>query len=200
MLNPCDTSIFFCDFHSFRTVCLVLESWEWLLCVQTDQMAGQWYAWASGLPPLFDDAKARSALQKIYDFNVMKVKGGRYGAVNGMHPNGRVDETSMQSREIWTGVTYALSAAMIHEGMHEQAFQAAEGVFLAGWSDLGWVTLTPLTIILWNYFHHLLLLLQSCGFWFLYNVLSLQRILILVTFAWGDFFFGGFPIRVVCRV
>jgi hypothetical protein len=31
-------------------------------------------------------------------------------------------------------------------------------------------------------------------------VLSLQRILILVTFAWGDFFFGGFPIRVVCRV
>jgi hypothetical protein len=30
-------------------------------------------------------------------------------------------------------------------------------------------------------------------------VLSLQRILILVTFAW-DFFFGGFPIRVVCRV
>ncbi|CAM6012230.1 unnamed protein product [Sphagnum balticum] len=111
--------------------------------IQTDQMAGQWYAWASGLPPLFDDAKARSALQKIYDFNVMKVKGGRYGAVNGMHPNGRVDETSMQSREIWTGVTYALSAAMIHEGMHEQAFRAAEGVFLAGWSDLGYWFQTP---------------------------------------------------------
>jgi non-lysosomal glucosylceramidase len=53
-------------------------------------MAGQWYAWASGLPPIFDDYKARSALQKIYDFNVMKVKGGKWGAVNGMHSNGKV--------------------------------------------------------------------------------------------------------------
>lgn len=105
--------------------------------LQADQMAGQWYAWASGLPPIFDDYKARSALQKIYDFNVMKVKGGKWGAVNGMHSNGKVDETCMQSREIWTGVTYAVAAAMIHEGMNEQAFTAAEGVFLAGWSDLG---------------------------------------------------------------
>jgi non-lysosomal glucosylceramidase len=43
----------------------------------------------------------------------------------------------MQSWEIWTGVTYVVAAAMIHEGMNEQAFTAAEGVFLAGWSDLG---------------------------------------------------------------
>jgi hypothetical protein len=105
--------------------------------IQADQMAGQWYAWASGLPPIFDDYKARSALQKVYDFNVMKIKGGKWGAVNGMHSNGKVDETCMQSREIWTGVTYAVAAAMIHEGMNEQAFTAAEGVFLAGWSDLG---------------------------------------------------------------
>jgi uncharacterized protein (DUF608 family) len=28
------------------------------------------------------------------------------------------------------GVTYALSAAMIYEGMHEEAFQTANGVFL----------------------------------------------------------------------
>lgn len=101
-------------------------------------MAGQWYAWASGLPPLFDDYKARSALQKIFDYNVMKVKSGKWGAVNGMQPSGKVDETCMQSREIWTGVTYAAAAAMIHEGMNEQAFTAAEGVFLAGWSDLGY--------------------------------------------------------------
>jgi non-lysosomal glucosylceramidase len=111
--------------------------------IQADQMAGQWYAWASGLPPIFDDYKARSALQKIYDFNVMKVKGGKWGAVNGMHSNGKVDETCMQSREIWTGVTYAVAAAMIHEGMNEQAFTAAEGVFLAGWSDLGYSFQTP---------------------------------------------------------
>ncbi|WRX22308.1 Glycosyl-hydrolase family 116 [Theobroma cacao] len=94
--------------------------------IQADQLAGQWYTASSGLPPLFDEFKTRSALQKIYDFNVMKVKGGRMGAVNGMHPNGKVDESCMQSREIWTGVTYAVAANMILAGMEEEAFTAAE--------------------------------------------------------------------------
>eukprot|EP01018_Ginkgo_biloba_P009127 Gb_37177 [translate_table: standard] len=105
--------------------------------IQADQLAGQWYAWASGLPSLFDDDKIQSALQKIYDFNVMKVKGGRMGAVNGMHPNGKVDETCMQSREIWTGVTYGVAATMLHAGMEHQAFSTAEGIFHAGWSEDG---------------------------------------------------------------
>lgn len=105
--------------------------------IQADQLAGQWYAAASGLPDIFDSHKIRSALQKIYDFNVMKVQGGRMGAVNGMHPSGKVDETCMQSREIWTGVTYAAAATMIHAGMKEQAFMTAEGIFIAGWSDEG---------------------------------------------------------------
>ncbi|XP_051129367.1 uncharacterized protein LOC127250240 [Andrographis paniculata] len=106
--------------------------------IQADQLAGQWYTAASGLPDLFDDCKIQSALQKIYDFNVMKVRGGRMGAVNGMHPNGKVDETCMQSREIWTGVTYAAAATMIHAGMMDQAFAAAEGIFTAGWSEEGY--------------------------------------------------------------
>ncbi|GFY92930.1 beta-glucosidase, GBA2 type family protein [Actinidia rufa] len=106
--------------------------------IQTDQLAGQWYTASSGLPDLFDDFKIESALQKIYDFNVMKVRGGRMGAVNGMHPNGKVDETCMQSREIWTGVTYAAAATMILAGMEEQAFTTAEGIFIAGWSEEGY--------------------------------------------------------------
>ncbi|KDP39388.1 hypothetical protein JCGZ_01145 [Jatropha curcas] len=106
--------------------------------IQADQLAGQWYTASSGLPPLFDDSKIRSALQKIYDFNVMKVKGGKMGAVNGMHPNGKVDDTCMQSREIWTGVTYAVAANMILAGMEDEAFTTAEGIFLAGWSEEGY--------------------------------------------------------------
>ena len=35
----------------------------------------------------------------------------------------------MQSREVWTGVTYALSATMLYEGMAAEAFKTAEGVF-----------------------------------------------------------------------
>ncbi|WOH16217.1 hypothetical protein DCAR_0935766 [Daucus carota subsp. sativus] len=105
--------------------------------IQADQLAGQWYTASSGLPNLFDDSKIRSSLQKIYDFNVMKVRGGKMGAVNGMHPDGKVDDTCMQSREVWAGVTYGLAATMIHAGMKEQAFTTAEGIFLAGWSDDG---------------------------------------------------------------
>lgn len=106
--------------------------------IQADQLCGQWYAASSGLPDLFDDDKIRSALQKVFDFNVMKVRGGRMGAVNGMHPNGRVDETCMQSREIWTGVTYGVAATMILAGMVEQGFTTAEGIFHAGWSEEGY--------------------------------------------------------------
>ncbi|KAF6140181.1 hypothetical protein GIB67_028987 [Kingdonia uniflora] len=106
--------------------------------IQADQLAGQWYIASSGLPPLFDEYKIRSILLKIFDFNVMKVRGGRMGAVNGMHPNGKVDESCMQSREIWTGVTYGVAATMILAGMEEQAFTTAEGIFTAGWSEEGY--------------------------------------------------------------
>lgn len=106
--------------------------------IQADQLAGQWYTASSGLPSLFDDCKIKSSLHKIYDFNVMKVKGGKMGAVNGMHPNGKVDESCMQSREIWTGVTYGVAATMILSGMEEQAFTTAEGIFTAGWSEEGY--------------------------------------------------------------
>ena len=105
--------------------------------IQADQLAGQLYMFASGLPPLFEEEKIKTILKKIYEFNVMKVKEGKLGAVNGMHPNGKVDETCMQSREIWTGVTYALAATMIHAGMVEEAFHTAEGIFCTGWSEEG---------------------------------------------------------------
>jgi hypothetical protein len=41
------------------------------------------------------------------------------------------------------GVTYALSAAMIYEGIHEEPFQTANGVFLVSWSEVGLVTFSP---------------------------------------------------------
>eukprot|EP00249_Psilotum_nudum_P025025 c29353_g1_i1 orf=734-3784(+) len=106
--------------------------------IQADQMAGQWYMWASGLCSLFDDNKAQSALDKVFEFNVIRMNGGKMGAVNGMQPNGRVDESCMQSREIWAGTTYAIAATMIYAGMRDKAFVTAEGVFQAAWSEDGY--------------------------------------------------------------
>ncbi|KAF9605135.1 hypothetical protein IFM89_014126 [Coptis chinensis] len=46
-------------------------------------------------------------------------------------------ESCMQSREIWTGVTYGLAATMILTEMKDEAFTTAEGIFTAGWSEEG---------------------------------------------------------------
>ncbi|KAL5559864.1 hypothetical protein UlMin_036075 [Ulmus minor] len=113
--------------------------------IQADQLAGQWYARACGLSPIADEDKMRSALEKVYNFNVLKCKGGSRGAVNGMLPDGRVDMSAMQSREIWSGVTYAVAATMMQEGMVDSAFQTASGVHQAAWSEegLGYSFQTP---------------------------------------------------------
>ncbi|OMO77999.1 Glucosylceramidase [Corchorus olitorius] len=95
------------------------------------------YTRASGLMPIADDDKIRSALKKIYEFNVLKVKGGTRGAVNGMRPEGKVDMSALQSREIWAGVTYAVAATMIQEGMVETGFKTAAGAYEAAWSQQG---------------------------------------------------------------
>lgn len=105
--------------------------------IQADQLAGEWYARASGLEPIADEEKAKSALEKIYDFNVMGINRGCRGAVNGMKPNGEVDLSAMQSREIWVGVTYAVSAAMIQLGMVDMAFKTAFGIYETCWSENG---------------------------------------------------------------
>ncbi|KAI4375849.1 hypothetical protein MLD38_013669 [Melastoma candidum] len=113
--------------------------------IQADQLAGQWYARACGLHPTIDEGRAKSALEKVFNFNVLKLKDGRRGAVNGMLPDGKVDMTNMQSREIWSGVTYALAATMIQEGLSDTAFRTASGVYEAVWSDkgLGYAFQTP---------------------------------------------------------
>ncbi|XP_030955434.1 non-lysosomal glucosylceramidase-like isoform X2 [Quercus lobata] len=113
--------------------------------IQADQLAGQWYAKACGLLPIVDEDKAKRALEKVFNYNVSKLKNGRWGAVNGMLPDGNVDMSSMQSREIWPGVTYAVAATMIHEDMIDMAFQTAVGVYEAAWSKegLGYSFQTP---------------------------------------------------------
>ncbi|GJN39870.1 hypothetical protein PR202_gb29018 [Eleusine coracana subsp. coracana] len=109
--------------------------------IMADQLAGQWYARACGLDPVVDDdAKARSALATVLDYNVMRVAnkaGALIGAVNGMRPDGTVDASSTQSKEVWAGVTYAVAAGMAHEGMREAAFRTAQGAHDAAWGEHG---------------------------------------------------------------
>ncbi|XP_042470867.1 non-lysosomal glucosylceramidase-like [Zingiber officinale] len=106
-------------------------------CILADQLAGQWYARACGLEGIVDEKKAQSAFQTIFNFNVLKVKEGTCGAVNGMKPDGTLDLSAFQSIEIWPGVTYAVAAAMIQEGMPEIGFKTAQGIHETAWSEKG---------------------------------------------------------------
>jgi non-lysosomal glucosylceramidase len=111
--------------------------------IMADQLAGQWYARACGLPSIVEPQQARSALSVIFQHNVLGFQDGRLGAVNGMRPDGKIDMTSMQSQEVWTGTTYALAAAMLHEGLVGQAFRTAQGVVDTTYQRKGYWFQTP---------------------------------------------------------
>jgi non-lysosomal glucosylceramidase len=111
--------------------------------IMADQLAGQWYARACGLPSIVEDDQVKSALRTVHEFNVRRFAGGQRGAVNGMRPNGRVDTTSMQSQEVWPGTTYAVAAAMLQEGLVEEALATAKGAVRTTFVDRGYWFQTP---------------------------------------------------------
>ena len=111
--------------------------------IMADQLAGHWCSLACGLGGVVPEEHARLALQKVFDYNVMGFEDGRLGAVNGMRPNGKLDQTGMQSMEIWTGTNFSLAAAMLQAGMKEEAFKTAEGIFHMVYDDYGFWFQTP---------------------------------------------------------
>jgi non-lysosomal glucosylceramidase len=95
--------------------------------IMADQLAGQWYADATGLGDLLPADRVATALRTIHRMNVCGFAGGRMGAVNGVRPDGSVDHSSEQSAEVWVGTTYALAAFMIGRGLTEEGWSTASG-------------------------------------------------------------------------
>ena len=111
--------------------------------IMADQLAGQWYMRACGLPSIVPEKNELSTLQTIYNFNVLRFQLGQIGAVNGMRPDGTPDNTCAQSSEVWTGTTYALAAFMIHAGLVDQGMKTALGVYNTTYKDRGYWFRTP---------------------------------------------------------
>ena len=111
--------------------------------IQADQLAGQWYANMTGLGDLVPRAMQRSALKKIYDYNVMKFGNGEMGAVNGMGADGNLITSNEQVQEVWTGTTFSLAALMLSEGMKDEAFRTAWGVYHVSYESKGYWFRTP---------------------------------------------------------
>ncbi|BFY98894.1 hypothetical protein BsWGS_01934 [Bradybaena similaris] len=113
--------------------------------VMAGQLAGHWFLKASDLADdaVFPADHVRKALLTIYKNNVMGFQGGYMGAINGTRPDGKMDLSSPQSEEFWSGITYALAATMIQEGLLEEGFRTAYGTYHICWEILGLHFQTP---------------------------------------------------------
>jgi len=111
--------------------------------VQADQLAGQWYANMNGLGDMVPREMQVKALKKIYDFNVMKFANGEMGAVNGIAPDGTLVKTNEQVQEVWTGTTFGAAALMLSDGLKDEGFRTAWGVYHTTYETQGYWFRTP---------------------------------------------------------
>ena len=111
--------------------------------IQADQLAGQWYADVTGLGDIVPREMRSKALKSIYDFNVLKFANGEMGAVNGIAADGTLITTNEQVQEVWTGTTLALAGFMLGEGMKDEAFHTARGIYHVSYETKGYWFRTP---------------------------------------------------------
>lgn len=113
--------------------------------IQADQLAGQWYASMTGLGDLVPRDMQTKALKKIFDFNVLKFANGQMGAVNGMAADGTVIKMkdNQQVQEVWGGTTFALAALMLGDGLKDEAYRTAWGIYNVTYEKKGFWFRTP---------------------------------------------------------
>lgn len=102
--------------------------------IMVDQLCGQWYAKAVGLPGIVSDANANSAWQAVHDNNWSKFDGGAHGAVNSMTSAGAIDTSWSQSQEVWVGVSWGAAAGMAQQGMYSQATDLGYSLYNSIWN------------------------------------------------------------------
>ena len=110
--------------------------------IQTDQLAGQWYANILGLGDLVPRNMQQSTLKTIYDHNVMKFGNGEMGAVNGMAEDGTVS-TNEEGKEVWAGTAEGYAALLNSEGMTSEGFQTLHGLYHVIYESKGYWFRTP---------------------------------------------------------
>lgn len=102
--------------------------------IMSDQLCGQWYAKACGLPGIVSDANATSAFTKIYDYNYQKFDSGTHGVVNVMKANGTIDTGTSQAQECWVGTSWGVVAGMIHQGLFTKASDIGYSLYNTIWN------------------------------------------------------------------
>ena len=113
--------------------------------IQADQLAGQWYANMTGLGDLVPREMQISALKKIYNYNVLKFAHGSMGAVNGIAPDGSLVKikANEQVEEVWVGTTFSVAAFMLSDGLKDEAYRTAWGLYHTTYETKGYWFRTP---------------------------------------------------------
>jgi uncharacterized protein (DUF608 family) len=90
------------------------------------QLNGQWYAHLLDLGYILPREHVASAVRSMLEMNGSV---SRFGAVNAVLPDGRVDRTNSHSGNVWPGETYALASLAIYEGMADEGLELARNVW-----------------------------------------------------------------------
>ena len=94
-----------------------------------DQLCGQFYARLLGLSDVVESEYTLSALNKVYEACFLKFQNGKYGAANGMKPDGTPeDPNSTHPQEVWTGINFGIASFLIQMGMKNEALKLTETV------------------------------------------------------------------------
>jgi len=110
--------------------------------IQTDQLAGQWYANLTGLGEIVPHVMQVSAMKKIFDFNVMKFGSGEMGAANGMAADGTI-LANAEAKEVWIGTTEGFAGLLMSEGLKDEAWKTTRGLYHVIYETKGYWFRTP---------------------------------------------------------
>ena len=97
--------------------------------VFADQMLADTWLRMLGLKAISSADKAKKSLQSVYRVNY-KENSPRVGAANLAHPDGSpLDESNFQAHDVWIGVQHSIVAAMMLNGLSEEARDLEESMY-----------------------------------------------------------------------
>jgi non-lysosomal glucosylceramidase len=97
--------------------------------VMADQLCGQFYARLLNLPDIVPTDNALSSLTTIYNACFLKFQNGKFGAANGVLPDGSPENpNATHPLEVWTGINFGLAAFLLQMGMKNEGLRITEAV------------------------------------------------------------------------
>ena len=111
--------------------------------IMAEQIAGQWYASLTGLGDILPPEMQRSALKRVFEYNVLKFQNGEMGALNGMGADGKMLTENEQTQEVWVGTTFSVASSMLAGGMQDEAFKTIRGLYDVIYEKKGYWFRTP---------------------------------------------------------